>query len=121
MSFLCVFACTCFIYCWLNDLLTWHQIEEIRMPGNSDEYSFFVILEILALIALAKQKPSDRFLYIKEYIEIVVAILLIIADLSRATQSVMGLYAETLIFTLFFVANVSACFIYSRIRKTAQP
>ena len=41
MSFLCVFACTCFIYCWLNDLLTWHQIEEIRMPSNSDEYSFF--------------------------------------------------------------------------------
>ena len=62
------------------------------MPSNSDEYSFFVILEILALIALAKQKPSDRFLYIKEYIEIVVAILLIFADLRGATQTVMGLY-----------------------------
>ena len=121
MSILCVFAYTCLIYCWLNDLLDWNQIETIRIPSRSYKYSFFVLLEVLALIALAKQKPSNRFLHIKEYVEIVMAILLIIADLYHATQSIVGLYAKTSILTLFFVANVSACFIYSRIRKTGQP
>lgn len=103
----------------MNDVLSWQLIEK-SMSCHSDEYSFFVLLEILALIALVKQKLPNRLLYVKEYIEIVLAVLLIIADLSHATRSVIGLYAETLILALFFIANVGACFIHSRKRETPQ-
>ena len=101
------------IYCWHSDILDWRQIEKIRLSDKSGIYSLFVVMEMLTFIIMIKQKASNNLLYIKETIETVVVVLLLISYVYDIIQTAIGLYTEAIMCTLFCLVNFGVIFISS--------
>ena len=113
MFFLCSSFFIYLIYCWHSDTLDWRQIEKISFSDKSDIYSILVVIEMLTFIMMIKQKASNNLLYIKETIETVVVILLLITHVYDIIQTAIGLYTEAIMCTLFCLVNFGVIFISS--------
>jgi len=115
---LCSSLFICLIYCWHSDALDWQQTEKLRTSDKSDIYLILLVVDVVTLITMIKEKVSNKFLYIKEFIETSVVILLLIAHVSGIIQTAIGLYAEAFMCTLFCLVNFGVNFISSSKRNT---
>lgn len=101
----------CLICCWYSGAIDWQQVEKIRLSDKSDIYSILVVIEMLTFIIMIKQKASNNLLYIKEIVEIIAVIILLILHVYDIIQTAIGLYTEVIMCTLFCLMNVGVIFI----------
>ena len=85
----------------------------IRKPDISEIYSTLLVLETLSLIAMIKHRGSNKWIYIKEYVETSVVMLLLIAHVGGIMQTAIGLYTDAFMCTLFCLVNFGVIFMGS--------
>ena len=77
-------------------------------------------MEMLTFIIMIKQKASNNLLYIKEIVEIIAVIILLISHVYDIIQTAFGLYTEVMMCTLFCLLNVDVIFILLNKHDTSR-
>lgn len=79
-----------------------------------------LVIEMLTFIMMIKQKVSNNLLYIKEIVEIIAVIILLISYVYDIIQTAIGLYTEVIMCTLFCLVNVGVIFIALSKHETSR-